>query len=200
MAEDMAIPLTPRSMSPVEDGEDSDLELNYDAPAPAAPEDAFFKNFQGSRVTKAIHELGVALNSRRKAAPQTINGANTAWIDYDDSGNYDPKAEHGRQPTKRNKRARTIGTSNRDDAQKPRNAKRRGRHPRTLVFSFTNEKALDYLRSITPDPEGSGESSSDEPLVSLDSDDDSGTGSRRTRRKIKQPNRLGVIEERFVEF
>jgi hypothetical protein len=183
-------------MSPVQEEEESDIELNYDAPTTTAPEDAFFKNFQASRLTKNIHEIGVALNSRRKAAPDTIIGAATAWIDRDDSGTYDPDAERVRSTARRNKRVRVVGSGNKDDAPKSR---KKNRPPETLVLKFANEKSLDYLRSITPDSEVPGSSSANELSDSEDSEGDSGIGSRRTRRKPKQPKRFGIVEERFVK-
>jgi hypothetical protein len=199
MDQEPELPLTPRSLPPAESDDGSDLELNYDAPATAAPEDAFFKDFPKSRISSSIHHLGVILNSKRKAALEPIRGATTAWLDQDDSGTYDPRAKRTQPPARRSKRVKLAGDGE-DGEWNSRKTYRRAGYSLTLSFSFTSKEALAYLKSITPGPEDSETSSADDELSDfLDSDDDSGSGTRKTRRKIKAPKRLGAVADRFVE-
>lgn len=198
MHQEPALPLTPRSLTPAESEGESDPELNYDAPATAAPEDAFFKDFSKNRLSSSIRHLGVILNSKRKAALEPIRGAATAWIDQDQSGNYDPSTQRIRPPVRRTKRVKLEG----DDENGTRNSLRtyrRAGYSLTLSFFFTNKKALTYLRSITPSPDDSEGSNADDELSdTLYSDDESVSGSRKTRRKVKASKRLGAVVNRLV--
>jgi len=192
---EMDAPPTPRSLSP-EPEEESDIELNYDAPATAAPEDAFFKDFKRSHISSSIHHLGVILNSRRKAAQEPIRGGTTAWIDHDDSGDYDPEAKTPKLSARRGNRVR-VAASNGEP--KSGNKFRRAGYCCLLMFSFESKEALEYLRRITPGPDVS-EADNDDELSDSESDDDSDQGRRRLRRKIKQPKRLGAVAERYVDL
>lgn len=202
---DPTLPPTPHSLTPAnsEDEEDeeeeSDIELDYGAPATAAPEDAFFQNFSRSRLSSSIHHLGIILNSKRKAALEPIHGATTAWIDQDDSGTYDPNAKAARPTAKRSKRVKLAADAN--GGPKSQKSFRRAGYSLKVSFSFTDKKALEYLRSITPGPDDSetGSGSDEEVSDSESSDDESGSGPRRTRRKVKAPKRLGVVADRYVE-
>ena len=199
MHQEAELPLTPRSLTPAESEGESDLELNYDVPATAAPEDAFFEDFSKSRLSSSIHHLGVILNSKRKAALEPIRGAATAWLDQDKSGNYDPSTKRIRPPVRRSKRVK-LAEDDENSTRKSRRTYRRAGYSLTLSFFFSTKKALTYLRSITPSPEDSEGTNADEFSDTVNSDDDFGSGSRRTRRKVKAPKRLGAIANRLVAF
>jgi hypothetical protein len=105
-------------------GQSSSDSLSYDAPAISAPEMAYLaEDKQKSQMPRSIRDLGQILNSKRRAAvQQTIRGAATAWIDQDDSGTYDPKADRATPPVtppRRAKKPKLIDELNKDGNQRP---------------------------------------------------------------------------------
>ncbi|KAF4637498.1 hypothetical protein G7Y89_g584 [Cudoniella acicularis] len=192
---DMDSPASQHSHSQSEDSEESEIELNYGQPAIAAPEDAYFKSLQRPRIPQSIRAIGIILNSRRRTTTKdSIRGAATAWIDLDDSGTYDPKATRV-TPPRRVKRARVTRNAN-DGAPKVRKPYRRVGYIQVLTFKFTQQKSLDYLRSITPATDSSNNSTEDEEFSDSFDPDDNDRGVGRKRRKSKPLKRLGVTTER----
>jgi hypothetical protein len=203
------LPVTPLNASEAEDNEDDDLEslasFNFDAPAAAAPEGAYFEDYaaapERSRMPQNIRELGIFLNKKRRAAIQgAIRGAATAWIDQDDSGTYDPKRKRA-TPTecspKKVKRQRLAEEVDEDGNPKPRRRYRPVGYGFLMTFSFKTDKGRNYLRSITPGPFGSPSSNADDELSDSSTNSDSGYGSfPKPRRKKKQPKRLGICPAR----
>jgi len=143
--------------------------------------------------TMSLREIGIFMNSKqRRATLQPMRGAGTAWLDQDDSGTYDPKAERRRAvtPTRRTKKQRADDDENGSSraSRQPRNTRRVG-YALPITFTFTAQEGLDYLRSITPGPfsdTGSiDEDLSDSRSVGSDSDGSSLRNRRKTRQKKK---------------
>jgi hypothetical protein len=183
--------------SPAESDPDSFESFNFDAPATSAPEHAYFKEYASgpskARTASGLRDLTILLNSRSRAARQgAIRGAATAWIDQDDSGNFDPKAAKRASAPRRTKRK----TSVEDGSAKPTRSNRRVGYSFPFVFNLNFEAGLEYLRSITPGPEGSQSTTVDE-LSESESSSDEDVSYRKRRRRIKKPKRLGETSERY---
>jgi hypothetical protein len=183
------------SNSPAESDPDSFESFNFDAPVASAPEHAYFKEYASgpskARTASGLRDLTILLNSRNRAARQgAIRGAATAWIDQDDSGNFDPKAAKRAAARRRAKRK----TSVEDGSAKPRRSNRRVGYSFPFVFNLNFEAGLEYLRSITPGPEGS---QSPDELSESESSSDEDFSHRKRRRRIKKPKRLGETSERY---
>jgi hypothetical protein len=181
--------------SPAESDSDSIESFNFDAPATSAPEHAYFKEYASSpskaRTASGLRDLTILLNSRNRAARQgAIRGAATAWIDQDDSGNFDPKAAKRAAAPRRAKRK----TSVEDGSAKPRRSNRPVGYSFPFVFNLNFEAGLEYLRSITPGPEGSP---SPNELSESESSSEDDFSYRKRRRRIKKPKRLGETSERY---
>jgi hypothetical protein len=181
--------------SPAESDPDSIESFNFDAPAASAPEHAYFKEYASvpskSRTASGLRDLTILLNTRNRAARQgAIRGAATAWIDQDDSGNFDPKAAKRASAPRRVKRK----TSVEDGSAKPRRLNRRVGYSFPFVFNLDFEAGLEYLRSITPGPEGS---QSPNELSESESSSDEDFTYRKRRRRTKKPKRLGETSERY---
>jgi hypothetical protein len=181
--------------SPTESDPDFIESFNFDAPAASAPEHAYFKEYASgpskARTASGLRDLTILLNSRNRAARQgAIRGAATAWIDQDDSGNFDPKAAKRAAAPRRAKRK--IFVENR--SAKPRRSNRRVGYSFPFVFNLNFEAGLEYLRSITPGPEGS---LSPNELSESESSSDEDFTYRKRRRRIKKPKRLGETSERY---
>lgn len=209
MDDDANFPVTPPNASETADNDDLESlpDFNFDAPAAPAPEAAYFEDYaaapEKSRMPRNIRELGILLNRKRRAAIQsTARGAATAWIDQDESGTYDPKRKRATPqecPPKKVKRQRLPEEFDEDGNSKPC----RHYHPVgygfPMTFVFKTEKALNYLRSITPGPFGSQSSNADDELSDSSTDSDSSYGSfPKLRKKAKQPKRLGASSVRYV--
>lgn len=125
----------------------------------------------------SIRDIGMMMNAKRKAATQPMRGAGSAWLDQDDSGNYDPAQEGRRRraetpPRRAAKRARVHndegGTPR--PSREPRYGKKIGYGSFLVTLQVTSNKGLEYLRSISPGPYSDEESEesetdSDQPLA-----------------------------------
>jgi hypothetical protein len=210
MDDDANLPTTPLNASEAEDNDDLESlpDFNFDAPAAPAPEAAYFEDYDAtpekSRMPRNIRELGILLNRKRRAAIQsTARGAATAWIDQDESGTYDPKRKRATPPECAPKKVKRQRLPEEFDDENGHPKPRRHYHPVgygfPMAFVFKSEKALNYLRSITPGPFGSPSSSADDELSDSSTDSDSGYGSfPKLRKKTKQPKRLGASLMRYV--
>jgi hypothetical protein len=180
-------------------GRSSSDSLSYDAPAISAPETAYLaEDAQRPQMPRSIRDLGQILNSKRRAAvQQTIRGAATAWIDQDDSGTYDPKADRATPPVtppRRAKKLKLVNEPNKDGNQRPQMTRpHRVGYSLPMTIVLTSEAGLDYLRSITPGPLSS--EAGDGLSQSLDPEDGSRHGSF-SRRKTRRPRRLGEASTR----
>jgi hypothetical protein len=140
-----------------------------------------------------LRDIAIQMNSKRKAALKPMRGAGTAWLDQDNSGNYDPEAERRRRPATPSRRTKKSKTGvNEDVNPRPTRELKRSRYVGysfPMTFKFTTDKGLTYLRSITPGPlsdagslsEGVSKSDLDE----CGSPKSSYKGRRRTRRNRK---------------
>lgn len=145
------------------DASANELSQNHPShsPQPVIPtEESYFSEAPAHRKSIGLRDLGVILNNKRRATRHVpIRGAGTAWIDQDDSGTYDPKKDRA-TPTppltrsRRRRRARTYGEDDGSVTPSPRTRRSRSQvgYRSSIVFYFTSEKALNYLRSITPGP------------------------------------------------
>ena len=218
------LPLTPPNTSDAEDtheasanNENSDneslLSFNFDAPAADVPrEGAIFATCvppPSSRMPESIRKLGIFLNKKRRraAAAQTaMRGGATAWLDQDDSGTYDPKRKRAtpdeqapqKKAAKKQKRSHSpvLPPDENGIPQKGRETCRKVGYSLLVTLTLESEKGVQYLRSITPGPNGSAPSSSESSASSADSDRDSGSGSG-SFPKPRQPERLGVPSSRL---
>ena len=143
-----------------------------------------------------LRNLGVILNNRRRAATQhvTLRGAGAAWIDQDDSGTYDPKKERATPPATPiapRQRSRTLQDEDENEASssKARKPHRRIGYRSILTFSFTSNKALDYLRSIPPGPYDSQSPTPDAELSDSSVPQDDVFGPLLRRRKVRRSTR-----------
>jgi hypothetical protein len=64
-------------------------------------QDAFRSAALSRPHVSALRDLGIQMNSRRRAAQQTKVGLATGYIDQDDSGNYDPGAQGAKKRAQR---------------------------------------------------------------------------------------------------
>ncbi len=208
--DDHLLPVTPPNASETEDNDDleSIVSFNFEEPAAAAPEGAYFEDYaaapERSRMPQHIREIGILLNKKRRAATQaTVKGAATAWIDQDDSGTYDPKRKRATpsdcQP-KKGKKQRTAAEFDEGGNPKPRRQYRAVGYGFLMTFSFKTEKAGNYLRSITPGPFDSQSTNADDQLSDSSTDFDSSYGSFPKRRRKKQLKRLGDLSTRCVSL
>ncbi|KAE8448830.1 hypothetical protein EG329_008832 [Mollisiaceae sp. DMI_Dod_QoI] len=176
--------------------------FNFTQPAPSISEAAAFWSLSSSanlRTQRSIRELGVLINSRKRAAAKVALrnavGAATAYIDQDDSGTYNPKGGRVTPPIPSVKKPKRQRVEEDDDDGNPRPKKKNWvGYGSIITFKFTTKKALDYLQSITPDhfSESGNTNVEDE---ETDSDHDSGYGASfefpRSKRKTKKPARFG---------
>jgi hypothetical protein len=131
-----------------------------------------------------VQALGIILSSRRRKHHQPMRGVGGAWLDQDKSGTYDPKLQAATPPARRIKRARRFNGT----ACPSRSFRRKG-YSLPMSFKFTSNRALSFLRSITPGPYTPHSTSNDDGLSVAFSDSEEETR-RRSRRKIKKPSRL----------
>ena len=138
------------------------------APPVMPTEDSYFSEAPTCPRPFDLRNLGVILNNKRRATQHVaIRGAGTAWIDQDDSGTYDPTKERATPPaTPPRRRKRPRITESGDDLPRPQPQKSRRAvgYRSLLTFSFTSQKALDYLRSLTPGPFDSQSTAPDDGL------------------------------------
>lgn len=158
--------------------------------------DAFFAAATTRNQIHGLRDIGIRLNSRRNAASKPIRGVASACIDEDDSGNYDPNESRTKflnAPQRRTKKAkREDGQGEPNQERKTRRGKQAGYSlPVTIVFS--SQSALDYLRSITPDPFEDSDDCLDSSSESMGTDDDI----LPSRRLVKKPERFGEVS-RYV--
>lgn len=139
-----------------------------------------------------LRDVGIMLNGRRRTTSTPMRGLSTAWLDNDDSGNYDPNLQRESLATsKRNKRYRTR---NGRSPRRQRTGKQQVGYSFLVTLALTSEKGLNYLKSIFAGPPSSKEHGDG---TSFDSQWDHGDGDDsgpRTRRKAKPPNYLGMPE------
>jgi hypothetical protein len=191
--------------SPEESDPDSIESFNFDAPVSSAPEHAYFKEYASSpskaRTTSGLRDLTILLNSRNRAARQgAIRGVATAWIDQDDSGNFDPKAAKRAAAPRRAKRKVSVEARGEDGSAKPRRSNRRVRYSFPFIFKLDFPAGLEYLRSITPGPEGSQSNNAEDEASESESSSDDDFGFRglyKRRRRAKKPKRLVATSERY---
>jgi hypothetical protein len=191
--------------------EDDDYPLtehreSHEELSSADHEAAYFASItQGPRnpITAAIRNLGIQMNARRRKVTigAHIRGAATAWLDMDDSGNYDPKQERAKPRRKPPKKRRSSFVIDEDDSEDddhgtPRKIRKPVGYSLPITLTLTSKKGLAYLRSITPGLESSQSSLTGDEI--LDSDDDSSTESLNHRRNVKTPKQLGQAITRFV--
>ncbi|KAH8687398.1 hypothetical protein BGZ60DRAFT_522061 [Tricladium varicosporioides] len=179
------------------DDDESDIELNYDQPAIAAPEDEYFQSLTRPRIPATIRELGILLNSKRRAAAGSLRGTASAWIDLDDSGTYNPKGLRVTPPRKL-KIARVLQPAFDGNAvTKTRKPYRKVGYGFLVTLKFIEQKSLDYLRSITLPDEACHGCDIGEGSESNGSGVCSNPVRTRTRRSSKQTKRLGISNTRY---
>ncbi|KAG9234547.1 hypothetical protein BJ875DRAFT_461204 [Amylocarpus encephaloides] len=143
----------PNAMSVDESESESDSEdeecLDY---GPSAPQELGddsllrMRELKRSVISSWTRYLAIQHNDHRKVVT-TKRGLATAYIDRDDSGNYNPKPLRT-VPLKR-KRASTARGQN-DETDKCANERRKwGRNRTRMTFHFTNSTAIEYLKSIS---------------------------------------------------
>ncbi|KAH6682805.1 hypothetical protein B0J14DRAFT_528407 [Halenospora varia] len=195
MADDVE-PASPPLSDHSDDDDESDIELNYDQPAIAAPEDEYFQSLERPHIPATIRELGILLNSKRRTAVDSLRGAASAWIDLDDSGTYNPKGLCV-TPPKKPKRARISRPVDDGNAvPKTRKPYRKVGYGFLVTLKFTEQKSLDYLRSITPHKEDPHGSDIDDESDSNHYDVCPNLVGVRTRRSSKQTKRQGITNTR----
>jgi hypothetical protein len=130
-----------------------------------------------------FRDVGIRMNSRKR----TINtrGFGTGWLDEDKSGNYDPRLH--RTPPRRAKRIRT--NKGRSPSRRTGGRRLPVGYRYLVTVPLKSEKALNFLRSITPSPLSSRSDREDD-LSSSPSDNGEGFAYR-TRREIRRPKQLG---------
>jgi hypothetical protein len=175
---------------------------------PAIPtEDSYFSEAPARPESLGLRDLAVILNNKRRAATLhvAIRGAGTAWMDHDDSGTYDPKKDRATPtppatPPRRRRRAKTYDEDGESIAPPPRPRKRPPVGYRSLTtFAFTSEKALNYLRSLTPGPFDSLSTTPDEdPSDSSEPEEGYGFGPLPKKRKIRSSRKVHETSERKV--
>jgi hypothetical protein len=175
------------------------------SPQPVIPtEDSYFSEAPARPKSLGLRDLGVILNNKRRATLHVpIRGAGTAWIDQDDSGTYDPKKERATPPltpSRRRRRARTHGEDGGSVTPPPRPRRSRPQvgYRSLMVFSFTSEKALNYLRSITPGSFARQSTTPDEDLsdTSTELDGEYGFGPALQKRRTWRPRKVRETAER----
>jgi hypothetical protein len=162
-------------------------------------QDAFRSAALSRPHVSALRDLGIQMNSRRRAVQQTKVGLATGYIDQDDSGNYDPGAEGAK---KRAQRKVALPVTPPPKKVRQEGDERRGKWAKRIPvgysfpisFYFEKEKSLAFLRSITPGPYSAPSSSvSDTDSNWEDSEDEGGYD---MRRKIRRPKRYGEVNTR----
>lgn len=155
-------------------------EIDLTSPTPSPPRP----------LSRTLKNLGVILNSKRIRKYAPMRGLASGRLDFDQTGTYDPKLLRATPPRTppppRVKRTKTVGEIS-EGNEKTRKYRRVG-YNYPMVMKFTTEKALKYLRSITPGPYPSKSTSANEEASSYDSDEDT---RRHSRRKLRQPKRFG---------
>jgi hypothetical protein len=202
----------------MDDGNDPKTPINFDHDAaetsqshadhcsiPVIPtEDSYFSEAPARPKSLGLRDLGIILNSKRRATLHVaIRGAGTAWIDQDDSGTYDPDKDRATSspfltPPRRRRRARAYDEDDESVTPRTRPRKRPPVGYRSLMtFSFTSERALNYLRSLAPGPFDSQSTTLDEGLS-----DSSGLGEEYDfgpplkKRKIRRLRKVRETSER----
>lgn len=182
-----------------EDDLEGDPEsFNFSTSALPSAEPCAVPNYTPAPIHQQIREVGIFLNNKRRAtAQQTLLGGATAWVDQDDSGTYDPKLERKTPPLrKKAKRRRPAEGLGEDGNSKQRKRKRTTEYAGLITFNFTNQKALDYLRSISPGPFSDN---SEESTLGTDGEDDlSGSGAFGRGKRVRQAKKSDEISTRFV--
>ena len=191
---------------------DHDVDETFKKPANQSSitliptEDSYFSEAPACPKSLGLRDLGIILNSRRRATLHVaIRGAGTAWIDHDDSGTYDPKKDRATPsppvtPPRRRRRGRAHEENNESITAPPRPRKGPPVGYRSLMtFSFTSDKALEYLRSISPGPFDSQSSTPDKDLSNdSEPEEECDFGPPLKKRKSRRPIKIREISERQV--
>lgn len=154
MKPNMDEPQTPPKYKPGTEHPSENPTNDRDSPIIRTEDSYFADGPVRSGPPNDFRELGLILNKRRATQHVAIRGVGAAWIDQDDSGTYDPKKERATPPATPPPRRRRRSPTDDDDEDRPRPRKshRRIGYRSLLTFSFTSQKALDYLKSISPGP------------------------------------------------
>lgn len=179
----------------------------HSAPLIHPTEDSYFQDAPAVARPAGIRDLRdlrVILNNKRRATQHiAIRGVGNAaaWLDQDDSGTYDPNKE-GATPPNTPPRTKKRSRTHEDDHPRPRT--QTPHIPKgycsLVTLSFTGEKALEYLRSVTPGPFDSQSTTPDDDLFEspLNQEEDNIFSPHLTRRKTRRAKKPKGLSLRYL--